>query len=311
MTPLRGLALLCALLASILPLQHAHAQAVRCEVDQEPLIDFGRPSGLPTSDVRTVGRLTVSCVDMRGQPRSTALVCASIDQPSPRQMIPDFLALLRPLPYEIFRGPGSPQPWVPGSPLAQVVQLDPATARGAAVFDLHAQLRAATVRIVPGAFSDTFTGRVWASANATTCGSPPGNSVAFSGTARATLHGECSIRTVRHMAFPASDLRNSAEATAELELECTRDTLYRVSFNDGLGPLSANGRRQMGGPGGAQVEYELRDGEDNRVLSAGVTIDGQGTGMPEPIFIEGSVPAPSEPKPPGVYTDTVTVTVTY
>lgn len=94
-----------------------------------------------------------------------------------------------------------------------------------------------------------------------------------------------------------------------LRVNCQQNIPYRVLINAGNSGSTNN--RQMSGPGAAVLTYNLYTGADYVTVwdnSTGVSAVGNGQDQWLPIYAR--VPAQSPP-PPGSYSDTLTVTVSW
>jgi len=102
--------------------------------------------------------------------------------------------------------------------------------------------------------------------------------------------------------------------TSTVTVTCTNTTPYNLGLSAGLASGATVASRDMTGPAGALLGYELfRDA--GHTLNWGVTIGsdtetGIGNGSAQGITVYGQVP-PSQYVAPGTYSDTITATVTY
>ncbi|WP_084462785.1 Csu type fimbrial protein [Oceanibaculum pacificum] len=103
------------------------------------------------------------------------------------------------------------------------------------------------------------------------------------------------------------------DATTELLVTCTNGTSYNVGLNAGGGSGASIASRKLSF-GGSTLNYTLyRDSNRTNVWGTTVGTDtqiGTGTGLPVGHTVYGRMPA-LQAALPGVYTDTITVTVTY
>jgi len=135
----------------------------------------------------------------------------------------------------------------------------------------------------------------------------------FSFEVRATVLPECLV-TANDLNFGSvSLLTSNIDAQSSLEVRCTAGTGFDINLDNGLygsGPTS----RIMRNPGGEGVSYGLyRDAA--RALPWGNTANGMpqpgvGSGTAASFDAYGRVPPQTTPSP-GVYSDTIVVTVTY
>jgi len=127
------------------------------------------------------------------------------------------------------------------------------------------------------------------------------------------IQAACTIASATDMNFGnVGVLSSNVDSTSTITVQCTATTPYSISLNAGLHGGSVT-TRQMSGAGGV-VNYSLsRDAA--RTLNWGETIGtdtlaGTGAGSAQAFTVYGRVQAQATPSP-ALYTDTVTVTVTY
>ncbi len=105
-----------------------------------------------------------------------------------------------------------------------------------------------------------------------------------------------------------------APATSTVSVTCTNTTPYNVGLSAGLGTGATVTARKMTGPASALLSYGLFQ-DAGHTLGWGVTagtdtVAGTGNGATQPITVYGQIPT-AQYVAPGVYADTITVTVTY
>jgi len=127
------------------------------------------------------------------------------------------------------------------------------------------------------------------------------------------IQAACTIASATDMNFGnVGVLSANVDTTSTITVQCTATTPYNISLNAGLNGGAVT-TRQMSGAGGL-VNYSLfRD--PARTLNWGETIGsdtsvGTGSGSTQAYTVYGRVPAQATPSP-ALYTDTITVTVTY
>jgi spore coat protein U-like protein len=101
--------------------------------------------------------------------------------------------------------------------------------------------------------------------------------------------------------------------TNVLSVQCTNSTDYAIGLSAGTGSGATVAARKMTGPASATVTYSLYSDSYTTVwgTSSGVdTVGATGNGAAQTYTIYGKVPTQTTPAP-GVYSDTVTVTVYY
>nr|WP_293811228.1 spore coat U domain-containing protein [uncultured Bosea sp.] len=110
----------------------------------------------------------------------------------------------------------------------------------------------------------------------------------------------------------AGVLSVNVDSTSAISVQCTTSTPYTIGLNQGVNGSSVT-TRQMAGAGGL-INYSIfRDAgrTQNWGTTAGSdTVAGVGNGAAQNYTVYGRVPAQTTPAP-ALYTDTITVTVTY
>ncbi|CAN7303121.1 Csu type fimbrial protein [Bosea sp. LjRoot237] len=127
------------------------------------------------------------------------------------------------------------------------------------------------------------------------------------------IQAACTIASATDMNFGnVGVLSTNIDSTSTITVQCTATTPYNIGLNAGLNGGAVT-TRQMSGAGGT-VNYSLfRD--PARTLNWGETIGtdtsvGTGSGSTQAYTVYGRVSAQATPSP-ALYTDTITVTVTY
>ncbi|MRX08164.1 fimbrial major subunit CsuA/B family protein [Pseudoduganella sp. FT25W] len=140
-----------------------------------------------------------------------------------------------------------------------------------------------------------------------------GTSVAMPFQVRATVINDCNIN-VGNLAFPNSSLLTSAvRTTANLAVQCSNNTAYRIAFSGGSnGTVSA--RKMLNAASMEVINYQLSSSLDGPSLGDGtastVIVSGTGDGTTRSQTLFGLVPSQTTPSP-GDYKDTITATVQF
>jgi spore coat protein U-like protein len=138
-----------------------------------------------------------------------------------------------------------------------------------------------------------------------------GGTGTFPFTATASVQPACTVGASDHdFGTVGGFLDSSHDGTSAISLRCTNGAAWKVSLDNGQHASGAT--RRMSGPGGL-VTYELyRDnGRTQRWGNAAPDWStGTGSGATQNLTVYGRVPAQSA-RPAGVYSDVVTVSVTY
>ncbi len=106
-------------------------------------------------------------------------------------------------------------------------------------------------------------------------------------------------------------LRTQTDASSQLTVSCTSGLPYTVGLNGGSTNQAPTARRMSGN--GQFITYGLYRNSARSLPwgdTAGTMISGTGTGVGQNLAVYGRVPVQTTPSP-GLYSDTVAVTVTY
>jgi spore coat protein U-like protein len=203
----------------------------------------------------------------------------------------------------------------PGSLLTYNLALGTTGAATTPTIPVYGQIYGAQQTAAPGAY--TWTSQTPAAqygyAGAAPC--PTGGNTAGAGgttTWTANVPAKCNVGATT-LNFGSHGLLTAAvQGTTNVSVQCTRTTPYSVALSGGgSGSTTA---RMMTGPGAATIAYSLSR-DSARTLNWGSntgvdTIGGTGTGLAQNLPVYGTVSAQATPAP-GVYSDTIIVTVTY
>ena len=103
-------------------------------------------------------------------------------------------------------------------------------------------------------------------------------------------------------------------STSTVTVTCTNGTHWDVNLDAGTASGATTNARSMVGPGGALLSYEL-DSDAAHTINWGNIVDvdaveGIGSGLGQALTVYGQVHA-GQYFAPGIYSDTITATVTY
>lgn len=166
----------------------------------------------------------------------------------------------------------------------------------------------------PGTYTDSYTGTQatvnnWG-AGSFNCG---GHYAPTPFTLTMTIAPSC-IVSATDLVFPSSGfIKTTIDASATLSVTCTNTTPYTVGLSNGAGAGATFAQRKMTSASGDTVNYNLfSDAARTVVWADGFFFwrSGSGTGSPQSLTVYGRVPVQTTP-PPGVYRDTVVITLTY
>jgi spore coat protein U-like protein len=144
------------------------------------------------------------------------------------------------------------------------------------------------------------------------CGTENNGSFPF--TASATVAKSCTITTAGNLTIPTPPglLLGNQDGTSTIGVNCVNGTPYNIGLDNGQ--HASGSARRMQGPGAALIGYELyRNSARTQRWGNTVgtdTVSGTGNGATLNTTVYGRVPAQTTPAP-GVYSDTVTISVTY
>lgn len=129
-----------------------------------------------------------------------------------------------------------------------------------------------------------------------------------------TIQNACNVSTVAPTTLDfgtQGPLLASVDQTATITVTCTTNAPYNVGLNGGGGG-AINARRMINGAD--TVAYQLYSNAARTIVWGNTvntdTVPGTGNGLAQALTVYGRVPAQTTP-PAAVYTDSVTVAVTY
>jgi len=137
----------------------------------------------------------------------------------------------------------------------------------------------------------------------------------------ATVVATCSVSSAP-LIFSAIDLHSgvgaTASATSVLNVTCTNTTPYTVGLNSGASGNGKDVNRAMKNiAAGGTINYGLFSDSlyavpwGDGATGNGKTKDGAGTGFTEALPVFGKISSDVSAVAPGLYADSVTITITY
>jgi spore coat protein U-like protein len=131
-------------------------------------------------------------------------------------------------------------------------------------------------------------------------------------TVQITIGAACVVTSTTMDFGSAGVLAAAVDQSSTINVQCTTGLPYTVALNSGLHGGSVSTRQMRNGA--VPINYSLSR-DVGRLQNWGETsgtdtVGGTGNGAVQPLTVYGRVPAQTTPAP-GVYSDTVTVTVTY
>jgi spore coat protein U-like protein len=145
-------------------------------------------------------------------------------------------------------------------------------------------------------------------------GSAQAQTVTNSMPVQITIQNACNVSTVAPTTLDfgtQGPLLANVDQTATITVTCTTNAPYNVGLNGGGGG-AINTRRMINGAN--TVAYQLYSNAARTIVWGNTvntdTVTGTGNGLAQALTVYGRVPAQTTP-PAAVYTDSVTVAVTY
>jgi spore coat protein U-like protein len=133
-------------------------------------------------------------------------------------------------------------------------------------------------------------------------------------TVQMTIAATCLINSASTLNFGTQGvLSTNVDQTSTLQVTCTNTTPYNIGLNAGTGTGATVAARKMTS-GANTVNYTLYSNSGRTTVWGNTvgtdTVAATGNGAAQSYTVYGRVPPQAAP-PPGTYTDTITVTVTY
>ena len=140
---------------------------------------------------------------------------------------------------------------------------------------------------------------------------PVATNVSFNSTA--TVQYVCSVTAPTLNFGSLAQLTSATNGSTNLSVNCVNLTPYNVGLDAGLnGGGNVNARKMK--LGASTISYQLYSNSGRTTVWGNTvgtnTVSGIGNGLAQPYTAYGQVPIQTTP-PPGAYTDTVTISVTY
>jgi len=159
----------------------------------------------------------------------------------------------------------------------------------------------------------TQTATSWPDKNTPTCGSGGGGSTtnSYSLIANATVTPQCSVNAPNTLNFGSfATLASAIDAQSTISVACSNQLPYTVGLSSASGSNPTSLKMSYGQNKLAYALYQDSPRTTPWGNAAGAWQAGLGTASSQSLTVYGRVPAQTLP-PPGNYTDTVSITVTY
>jgi spore coat protein U-like protein len=134
-------------------------------------------------------------------------------------------------------------------------------------------------------------------------------------TTQINIQGTCILGTPANINFGDQGvLTANVLGQTQIDVTCTTSTNYNIGLNAGAGAGATVAVRKMTSPGSNTVNYSLYTDSGHTTVWGNTiltdTVADTGTGVMKSYQVYGLVPPQTTPAP-ALYTDTITVTVTY
>ncbi|WP_425336290.1 Csu type fimbrial protein [Sinorhizobium garamanticum] len=312
------LGILALLLLAAMP---APARAQSCSFSVAS-VNFGSTDTLSGAPATTNATLLANC---SGSPFSTILICPNLGSgsggatASMRQMLSGADVLN----YQLYSDSARTVVWgsqvwpFPSRPPAISVTLN-GIGTGSASRQIYGALFGGQSTAPPGSYLSSFSGmhvefRYRYSSLNSCSGGASGAIARPSFNVMANVAANCLVATQDVDFGSRGILDSSVDATGQLAVTCTPGSAYTVALNGGMANAPPTARKMFKGT--ETVTYGLyRDPARSQpwgdASTPGSTLTGTGNGNTQYLTVYGRVQSQTTPSP-GVYTDTVVVTVTY
>jgi spore coat protein U-like protein len=317
-----GALLVGALAAWLLPAP-AQADAVSCSVTITP-IAYGTADVLLNQPVDTTGTLQMTCT---GEANITVRVCANFGRMTPTPG-PSSRRMMSPggnyLNHELYTDPARTQVWGSWAGAGYAsggVQIDiPLGPAGNATITrtIYGRVLAGQQTAPPGTYTQTLQGDehsfFYEKLTGGTGNCPVGPKTLYVTTpVTATVPTTCHVTAVTLNFGTVGLIGANVDAPSTIGVQCSNNLPYTVALNGGQSGATDPTQRKMS-KGAEQVTYGLyRDSARSLPWgsTAGTnTVPGNGNTTVQSLDVYGRIPAQTTPSP-GLYVDTVVVTVSY
>ncbi|QND53210.1 spore coat U domain-containing protein [Phyllobacterium sp. 628] len=302
------------------------ALAQSCQFTVPSMVFSG--STIPGTVINSMTSVTAECQGLLGLGRKV-LVCPDLNEGSGgataggRKMLNGANVLN----YQLFQDAARSIVWgsaiwpyaarAPGFLVEFTTILGPLLGGGSTTINLYGQIFAGQAAAPAGTYLSTFAGanatfrfRYDDGAGCATASGATGSPASF--TTQITLSNDCMV-TAQNIDFgPKGVLNSNVDQSGQVNVTCTPTVPYSISL--GLGGTGTSPTTRKMTKAAESITYGLYQ-DSNRTVPWGNTIPtntvaGTGNGTAQSITVYGRVPPQNTPSP-GVYSDTIIVTVTY
>ena len=290
-------------------------------------INFGAVDTLGSGAINSAGTITASCSAFVGL-LSSMTMTINVGEgrggaiASTRQMTS--LATATPLNFQLYRDAARTQVfgsnyWAFGGAPITVSgsSLTTLSGGGSAVFNVFGRVAGGQATVVPGSYQSVFDRNpLDVRVDYRTCNLLlfcTNRTATFTFTVSATVAANCLV-SATNLGFGAVGvLSTNVDAASQINVTCTPLSAYNIGLNYGQ-HSSAPGVRNMQSGAGSRVLYGIYQNAGRTqpwgTLADGIARAASGLGSSQAFPVFGRVPPQATP-PPGLYSDTIIVTVTY
>ena len=264
-------------------------------------VNFGSVTPASNTVFDTTGSLTATCSGTGG---STVVVCPNVGNPAPAMFDGT-----NKLAYGLYRDNAYKTALLTSVPILVV----PITAlgRGAATQTIYGRIPAGQTSLPANAYTDSVAGQFLYGDSKTPCTLPA--SYAFQVTANVAANCTVTANSLDFGTISAVSIVNSASTT--ISVNCPVKTSFTIGLSGGNTAAVEPAARQMSNGKnslayGLYTDSALKTTWGGAMGTAGSMVSDTGTGVGQSFTVYGKITAVSLP-PPGNYSDTVVVVVTY
>jgi spore coat protein U-like protein len=297
------------------------AEAQSCTYSVDPVLSFGSVMGVPTPQIDVAATISVTCTGPVIGVLPTR-VCLSIPAGSGGLSIADrrLASGASFVQYQLFGDAGRTQVWgaLGGSSPPVTVDFPALSGTATQVVSVYGRVFAGQTGKPIGTYTSTLT-PIQARAATYLLVLPPSCTTLNSAPTtigpmqvNLAINPSCTI-SANPLSFGTVTGLSGQTASTNLSATCTLNAPYSIALDGGSVAGDVNARRMRLGPGPDTIDYQLyRDSARTLVWgdTTGTRVTGVGTGSTQSIPVFGLVPTQG-PRPPGVYADTITVTIVF
>ncbi|MEP7455015.1 spore coat protein U domain-containing protein [Phyllobacterium sp. SB3] len=301
----------------------AAALAQSCTFTTTAMSFSGSP--LPGGAINATATLTSTCTALLGLFRQV-LVCPNLNAGTGGTAPSGARTMLGPtaLQFQLYQDSARQVVWgsynwaFAARPPAILVDIPALLGTGTTVTTIYGQILPNQTTAPLGSYTSVFSGAQttfrYRYNDSNGCVSSAGTSATTNFTASLNVAKDCLVSSTNVNFGSHGILSSNVNTTGGVSVTCSPTTPYSVSLGNGQNGTAPTARRMRKGTGSEYVTYGLYRDVD-RLLPWGDTIPtntvaGTGDGLARNIPVYGTVPPQNTPSP-GLYTDTVVITVTY